>query len=384
MSRLEELLQTLCPDGVELIPLCDVASIDKGEQLNLTKMTANAPYPVMNGGIKPSGFYEKYNTTENTIAISQGGASAGFVNFVNTKFWAGAHCYIVRPKTPAINNKYLYYFLKNSESEIQNSKYGAGIPGLNKSTLDRLNLPIPPLPVQEEIVRILDTFSSTVAELEQKLNAERAARTKQYEHYRNELLSFDSNSRIMEKLLTDYSLNGVEFKNLGEICNVTTGKLNANAMKDDGKYPFFTCAREVYRIDNYAFNTEALLVSGNGSQVGHIHYYNGKFNAYQRTYVLDKFTENISYIRHVLRAFLKQRILEEVNVSGVPYIKLDTLTDFLIPIPPREIQDQIVSILDRFDTLVNDLKSGLPAEIALRRKQYETYRDTLLTFTQTN
>jgi len=182
-------------------------------------------------------------------------------------------------------------------------------------------------------------------------------------------------SRV-EELIQTLCPDGVEFRKLGQLCNITTGKLNANAMTEGGKYPFFTCAKEVYQIDKFAFDTEALLVSGNGSQVGHIHYYKGKFNAYQRTYVLDSFSQNISFISHVLRAFLKQRILEEVNVSGVPYIKLETLSDFLIPVPPLPVQEEIVRILDTFSGVVTELE----AEQAARARQYEHYRNELMSF----
>ncbi len=184
----------------------------------------------------------------------------------------------------------------------------------------------------------------------------------------------------LEELLQTLCPDGVEFRKLGQLCNITTGKLNANAMTEGGKYPFFTCAKEVYQIDKFAFDTEALLVSGNGSQVGHIHYYKGKFNAYQRTYVLDSFSQNISFISHVLRAFLKQRILEEVNVSGVPYIKLETLSDFLIPVPPLPVQEEIVRILDTFSGVVTELEQKLNAEQAARVRQYEHYRNELLSF----
>ena len=187
MSRLEELIQTLCPDGVEFGELGDHANIDKGQQLNLTEMSNDEPYPVMNGGIYPSGYFNRFNTEENTITVSQGGASAGYVNFLKTKFWAGAHCYVVKPKSKRVINKFLYYLVKNSETRIQGAKYGAGIPGLNKSTLEQLSIPIPPLLVQEEIVRILDTFTALEAELEAELDA----RTKQYEYYRDALLNFD-------------------------------------------------------------------------------------------------------------------------------------------------------------------------------------------------
>ncbi len=166
----------------------------------------------------------------------------------------------------------------------------------------------------------------------------------------------------------------IEYRKLGDVCNIATGKLNANAMVEHGKYNFFTCAKEVYRINTYSFDTEALLISGNGSQVGHIHYYSGKFDAYQRTYVLNNFSENIHYIKFVLHDRLKQRIIEEVNTGGVPYIKLSTLTNFLIPIPSIEVQNEIVEVLDKF----TELEAELEAELTARKKQYEYYKNKLL------
>lgn len=129
---------------------------------------------------------------------------------------------------------------------------------------------------------------------------------------------------------------------LGDICSITTGKLDANAMVEGGKYPFFTCAEEVFCIDNYAFDTEALLISGNGVNLGYIHYYNGKFNAYQRTYVLDKFTIDINYIRLYLETFLKNRIEQEKNIGNTPYIVLGTLSKMKIRVPDIITQQKIV------------------------------------------
>ena len=131
---------------------------------------------------------------------------------------------------------------------------------------------------------------------------------------------------------------------LGDICSITTGKLDANAMVENGKYPFFTCAEEVFRIDNYAFDTEALLVSGNGANLGYIHYYNGKFNAYQRTYVLEKFTIDINYIRLYLETYLKNRIEQEKNIGNTPYIVLGTLSKMKIKVPNILTQRKIIKI----------------------------------------
>ena len=129
---------------------------------------------------------------------------------------------------------------------------------------------------------------------------------------------------------------------LGDICSITTGKLDANAMVEKGKYPFFTCAEEVFSIDEYAFDTEALLISGNGANLGYIHYYNGKFNAYQRTYVLDKFVIDINYVRLYLETFLKNRIEQEKNIGNTPYIVLGTLSKMKIKVPNTIVQQKIV------------------------------------------
>jgi len=413
VSRLEELIQILCPNGVEYVSLGEFASINKGEQLNLTKMTDDAPYPVMNGGVSPSGKYHEFNTEENTITVSQGGASAGYVNFLLTKFWAGAHCYVVKPKNERVNNKYLFYFIKNSETKIQGAKYGAGIPGLNKSTLENLSFPLPPLTVQEEIVRILDTFSGVVTELEQKLEAEQAARVRQYQHYRNELLSFDSKSKIMEKLLSQICLEGVKYERLG-------GKEGICRVEPSGVDKVINITERSVKLCNYMdvynnrYITDAIVEQCTEGSVNQSEYERfvlregqvlltkdseTREDIAQSAYVCKDFDDvvcgyhlavltpvtkiNSKYLNYVLQsANLRNYFSKMANGVSRYGLKLKSIEDALIPNPPLEIQEQIVSILDHFDTLVNDLMSGLPAEIALRRKQYETYRDKLLTFTR--
>ncbi len=146
-----------------------------------------------------------------------------------------------------------------------------------------------------------------------------------------------------------FSFNTFYEKNLEDLCHITTGKLDANAMTINGKYRFYTCAKEYYHINTYAFDTEALLISGNGAYVGYIHYYKGKFNAYQRTYVLDNFNENIFYIKYYLDTFLPQRILTERKEGNTPYIVLSTLAKMPIIFPSIEIQNQIITTLSKFD-----------------------------------
>lgn len=149
---------------------------------------------------------------------------------------------------------------------------------------------------------------------------------------------------------------------LGEICNITTGKLDANAMVENGQYKFFTCAKETYLIDNYAFNTEALLISGNGANVGYIHYYKGKFNAYQRTYVLDKFTLNIFLVKYLLDQFLSNRIEKEKKAGNTPYIVLDTLAKMKLYLPSDISEQQaIADVLSTADDEINLLNQKLEA-----------------------
>ena len=144
-------------------------------------------------------------------------------------------------------------------------------------------------------------------------------------------------------------INGLEHVRLGDICKITTGKLDANAQVENGQYPFFTCAERPFNIDSYAFDTEALLISGNGANLGYINYYKGKFNAYQRTYVLDHFSVNIQYVKWTLKVLLPQRIAIEKSSSNTPYIVLSTLADLKIPIPNNSKQNHIADLMMSFE-----------------------------------
>ena len=183
-----------------------------------------------------------------------------------------------------------------------------------------------------------------------------------------------NNRTFLEKLLDGAE---VEWKPLKKVCNfISTGKLNANAMDENGIYPFFTCNEKPYKINNYAFDMEAILISGNGSQVGHLNYFKGKFNAYQRTYVIGEFDNNtlVMYLYHYLNFKLRDYITINSKKGSVPYITLPMLEKFEIPIPPLSVQTEIVKILDALTALTSELTS----ELILRRKQYEYYREKLL------
>ena len=172
---------------------------------------------------------------------------------------------------------------------------------------------------------------------------------------------------------------GWEIKKLGEICNIKTGKLDANAKVDDGKYPFFTCDSKPYRIDTYAFDDEAILISGNGSLVGHINYYKGKFNAYQRTYVLTKFQLlNLQFIIKYLKHYLRPYIMENRKGGCIPYITLPILQNFSIPYPPLAEQERIVAELDCLSGVIEKKKQQLKDLDALAQSIfYEMFGDPI-------
>ena len=181
------------PTGFVIKKLGEIAEIAKGIQFNKENMSNQGSYPVINGGINPSGYIEQYNQNENTITISQGGASAGYVNWIKTKFWAGAHCYVLKTNETIAQNRYVFHFLKSKEYKLQECQYGAGIPALSKSTVAEITIPLPPLSEQERIVKILDRFEKLVASTGSAtggIPAEIEARKKQYEYYRDKLLSF--------------------------------------------------------------------------------------------------------------------------------------------------------------------------------------------------
>ena len=152
-----------------------------------------------------------------------------------------------------------------------------------------------------------------------------------------------------------------------EVCKITTGTFDANAMSNSGKFPFFTCAKEVYRIDKYTFDAEALLVSGNGANVGYIHYCNGKFSAYQRTYVLWDFNINIFFVKYFLEGFLKARIFKERRDGNTPYIVLDTLRKFKFYAPKLEEQTKIAIFLSLIDKRI-ELQNKIIRDYKLLKK----------------
>ena len=406
MSKLQELIQRLCPDGVEYKKLGEVIKIYTGEQFNKRDMMSSGQYPVINGGISASGYIDKYNEDQDTITISQGGASAGYVSWQESPFWAGAHCYVIKPLSNETSNRFIYFFLKNSESSLQQMQHGAGIPALNRDKVRNLWFPVLPLEVQEEIVRILDRFAVYAAELQ----AELQARKEQYEYYRNLLLTFNPAGCAgeaddeQEGSVTTWGGHSypIQWKTMGEIFEMRNGytpSKSNNSFWDNGTIPWFRMEdiRENGRILSDAiqhitpeavkgkglFEANTFILATTATIGEHAliiadSQANQRFtNLKVRKSLSNSFlTKYLYYYMFIVDEFCKNN----TNISGFASVDMGKLKRMPIPVPPLELQEKIVAILDRFETLVNDLSEGLPAEIAAVKEQYEYYRNRLLTF----
>ncbi len=218
-------------------------------------------------------------------------------------------------------------------------------------------IPLPPLNEQIAIANILSALDHYLYSLDALILKKESVK---------KALSFELLSQ--RKRLKGFNQNWQRVK-LGDICEITTGSLDANEMVHYGKYRFYTCAKEYYFIDKYAFDIEAILISGNGAYVGYVHYYKGKFNAYQRTYVLDNFSEHIIFVKYFLTMFLQSHIQTNRNEGNTPYIVMATLKDFEIFLPPLNEQIAIANILSALDHEIISLKN--------KKRQFENIKKAL-------
>lgn len=190
MKNLETLIQELCPDGVEFVKLGGVCEIKRGIRVVKKDLQETGKIPVYQNSLVPLGYKDEFNYPSNVAFVISAGA-AGDVGYSEVPFWAADDCLTITCPSN-IENKYVYYFLKNYEYKIKSKVRKASIPRLSRKVVDDLEIPLPPIEVQTEIVRILDKFTSLEAELEAELKAELDCRKRQYEYYRDKLLSFDN------------------------------------------------------------------------------------------------------------------------------------------------------------------------------------------------
>lgn len=331
--------------------LGEILKVKHGKsQKNVENINGN--YPILGtGGV--IGKSSKYLYNKESVLIGRKGTIDRPI-YINEPFWTIDTLFY----TDIDIENYIPFYIYLQFSRINWYKYNeaSGVPSLSAKTIESITIDIPSFLEQQKISSFFYTF-------DQKLDLQKK-RIEELKTYKKGMMQriFSQEIRFKDENGQDYP--DWEEKRLGEISKITTGKLDANAMVDNGKYRFYTCAKEYYRIDNYAFDTEALLISGNGANVGYIHYYNGKFNAYQRTYVLDSFKEHIIYIKYFLNANLKKRIDQTKNAGNTPYITLGTLSDMRISLPSLPEQKKIASFL-----------SNLDRRIELEEERLEAYEE---------
>lgn len=379
MSNIDKLIEHYSRERIKFFALKNIIKITIGEFVHKDKQLEGGKYPVYNGGIRPTGFYTEFNNTGPKVIISARGANAGFVNKISTEYWAGNSCYSLGViDTAKVNNEYVFYYLKANQSKFTDQQQKGGIPAVSKKQVEEFIIPIPPLPVQEEIVKILDKFTQLEAELE----AELEARTHQYEYYRNQLLAFEGKE--------------VEWKTLGEVAHYSKKRVSSDLVNEDNYVGVENLLqnRKGLTKSNYV-PSEGNLIEflSDDILIGNIRPYlkkiwKAKFSGGTNGDVL-VFRINEEYLGNIYSAFLYHLLASDkfftynmqfAKGAKMPRGDKDSILKYLIPIPSLEEQERIVKILDQFDALVNGISIGLPAEIKARREQYEYYRGKLLTF----
>jgi type I restriction enzyme S subunit len=296
--------------------------------------------------------YQRCNPEKHDVLMVNIGAGAGTTALIKVDYEFSLKNVALLKTSNKIDGSYLNNILIKRKSKILKDFIAGGAqPFLALGQISKIQIPIPPtLTEQKAIATALSDVDALIASLEQTITKKKAIK----QGAMQQLLTPPHKGG---KRLPGFSGEWVE-KNLGEFCKITTGKLDANAMVSDGDYRFYTCARKFYYIDRFAFDTEALLVSGNGANVGYIHYYQGKFNAYQRTYVLDDFSSNIHFMKCLLDKYLSLRIESEKNDGNTPYIKMDTLTEMYLNLPSdKNEQKAIAQILSDMDAELDKLET---------------------------
>ena len=379
MSKLDELIRELCPDGVEYKRLEECCTLVKGKTPIQKAEPGEYPLVVTTSERRTCSTYQFDKPTVCIPLISSRGhgvASLNSVYYQEGKFALGnILCGVTPNDEDYLSAKFLFEYLnyKKDTLLVPLMKGGANV-SMTVDSLKRVSVPVPPMQVQMEVVQLLYKFT----ELSESLKAELVARQKQYEYYRSRLLTFDVRR----------GGGTIKFfwRTLCEIADISTGNSNTNEAVEDGKYPFFVRSQEPLRKNNYEYDETAIITAGDGAGVGKVyHYIEGKYALHQRAYRIHINTADVlpRYYFHYMKAKFLPYIQKTMFQGSVPSIRKPMLNAFPVPVPSLEIQERIVNVLDDFEKICTDLKIGLPAEIEARQKQYEYYRDKLLTFAET-
>ncbi|GAA7014731.1 restriction endonuclease subunit S [Helicobacter pylori] len=411
MHKIERLLQTLAPKGVEFKTLEEVFEIKNGytPSKNNPEFWEKGTIPwfrmedIRENGrilkdsiqhITPKALKGKKLFPKNSIIISTTatiGEHALLIvdSLANQQFTflsKKANCNI------ALDMKFFFYQCFLLGEWCKKNTNVSGFASVDMTAFKKYKFPIPPLEIQQEIVKILDAFT----ELNTELNTELKARKKQYQYYQNMLLDFkgiNSNHKDakmsaktypkrLKSLLQTLAPKGVEFRKLGEVCEIIRGKrVTKKEILDKGKYPVVSGGIGFMGYLNEYNREENTITIAQYGTAGFVNWQNQKFWANDVCFsVIPKETLINRYLYYVLTN-MQNYLYSISNRSAIPYsISSNNIMQITIPIPPLEIQQEIVKILDQFSTLTTDLLAGIPAEIEARKKQYEYYREKLLSF----
>ncbi|WP_122820202.1 restriction endonuclease subunit S [Varibaculum vaginae] len=372
MSHIADLIEKYCSDGVEQKLLADVATLERGKYIS-KKTAIPGDIPVIAGGRGPAYWHNEANRSGELLTVAGSGAYAGFVQYWDSPIFVSDAFSIIT--NPQLNTRFLYHWLKNKQDFLHSLKKGSGVPHVYPKDIAKLKIPVPPLEVQDEIVRILDSFT----ELEANLQTELEARRQQYEYYRDSLRDVSNQENRLGKK--------VEIIALAETCDISTGadapkESMCKSKTDKYKVPILSNGigeNALYGYTDIAkINTPAVTIAARGT-IGYAEYRDYPYFPIIR--LLTAIPKDNSFLNTKYLYYCLQGKKYQLPNGGIPQLTAPQLKKVKIPVPPLKEQERIVAVLDKFDALVNDLSSGLPAEIAARRKQYEYYRDQLLTFT---
>ena len=359
MRKVEKLINELCPNGIEKLLMKEVANVSIGEFIHKNKQNDSFPYPVYNGGISNTGYYEEYNNEGKKVLISARGANAGFVNKIEGRYWAGNSCYSISVKDESkLDWNYLYYYMKNNESKLLDKQQTGSIPSISKKQIEEFKVFVPPLEVQREIVNILDELTAYTSELTSKLTLEITTHQKQYEYYRDTLVNKEKNKYLSDILKIK---NGKDYKSFGE-----------------GKIPVYGSGGIITYTSKFAYDKPSVLIPRKGS-IDKLYYVEEPFWNVD-TIFYTEIDETLVMPKYVFYC-LENEHLEELNTAGgVPSLTQSVLNNVQIYVPSLDEQKEVVNKLDDLSSLVTAISKELLIEIEARKKQYEYYRDKLLSF----
>ena len=385
---------------VEWKKLREVCEVKAGKNINKTFIQNNlGNFPVINSGKEPLGYVNIFNTENDPIGITSRGAGVGYVSWNEGKYYRGNLNYSATVKDKEVLlPRFLYFYLKNSSKEIENLCTFDGIPALNKSSLEELLIPIPPLKIQEKIVEKLDKITNYTTELQTELQG----RKQQYEYYRDYLLSEEQLQKRAEKLNSENTDSELKIVTLGEIGQFTRGNgLQKKDFMPKGKPVIhygqiytkfgFSTNKTISFVNKELFNKlkkakpNSILIattSENVEDVGKAVVWSGKedvgFSGDMYSY---ETKENSRYIAYCMQTIPYQK-QKERKATGTKVIRINRadMENFIIPLPSLPIQNRIVNVLDKFSSLLENTEGLLPKEIEQRQKQYEYYREKLLSF----